>query len=108
MFAACTWNGTPISRNNSCRRGEDEAKINSGLFCGCILRVIESFSTYVTSRTLSNAMSKMLGANLAGDNCNFSVWAPSAKTVTLRLIKHQGSHNWPMQCSGGFFTLQAF
>src|SRR3954465_7777570 len=108
MFAACTWNGTPISRNNSCRRGEDEAKINSGLFCRCILRVIESFSTYVTTRTLSNAMSTMLGASLAGYNCNFSVWAPSAQTVTLRLINDQGSNDWPMQSSGGYFSLQAF
>jgi 1,4-alpha-glucan branching enzyme len=38
-----------------------------------------------------------LSANLAGDNCDFHVWAPSAKTVTLRLITDQGSHDWPMQ-----------
>ncbi|HEY2170910.1 MAG TPA: malto-oligosyltrehalose trehalohydrolase, partial [Candidatus Angelobacter sp.] len=62
----------------------------------------------MNTRTLSKAALKMLGAHLAGDNCNFSVWAPSAKTVTLRLINDQGSHDWPMQSSDGFFTLQAF
>jgi len=62
----------------------------------------------VTSRTLSNAVTKMLGANLAGDNCDFRVWAPSAQTVTLRLINDQGQHDWPMQSSGGYFSLQAF
>ena len=50
----------------------------------------------------------MLGANLAGDSCDFRVWAPSAQTVTLRLINDQGSHDWPMQSSDGYFTLQAF
>ncbi|HEV7520503.1 MAG TPA: hypothetical protein VGP89_05340, partial [Candidatus Angelobacter sp.] len=62
----------------------------------------------MTSRTLNNAVSTMPGANLAGDNCNFRVWAPSAESVTLRLINDQGSHDWPMQSSGGYFSLNAF
>jgi 1,4-alpha-glucan branching enzyme len=73
-----------------------------------ILANVTYFSTYVTSRTISNAASNMLGANLAGDSCDFRVWAPSAKSVTLRLINDQGSHDWPMQFYDGFFTLQAF
>ena len=63
----------------------------------------------MTIDTISNAMScqKILPTNLAGDNCDFRVWLPSAKTVTLRLINDQGTHDWPMQSSDGFFTLQA-
>jgi maltooligosyltrehalose trehalohydrolase len=53
-------------------------------------------------------MSTTLGANLSGDNCDFRVWAPSAKTVTLRLINDQGSQDWPMQAADGYFSLQAF
>ncbi len=56
----------------------------------------------------TNAVSKMLGANLVGDSCDFRVWAPSAETVTLRLINDQGTHDWPMQSSDGYFSLQAF
>jgi maltooligosyltrehalose trehalohydrolase len=50
----------------------------------------------------------MPGANVAGDNCNFRVWAPSAESVTVRLIKDQRSDDWPMQSSGGYFSLNAF
>jgi len=50
----------------------------------------------------------MLGANLAGDSCDFRVWAPSAQSVTLRLINDQGTHDWPMQSVDGYFSLQAF
>ncbi|MGZ7064619.1 MAG: malto-oligosyltrehalose trehalohydrolase, partial [Candidatus Angelobacter sp.] len=53
-------------------------------------------------------MSRTLGANLAGDSCDFRVWAPSAKGVTLRLMNEDGSQDWAMQSSDGFFTLQAF
>jgi maltooligosyltrehalose trehalohydrolase len=50
-----------------------------------------------------------LGANLAGDSCDFRVWAPAAKTVTLRLINEHGSRDWPMQAADDHcFTLQAF
>ncbi|HSK43605.1 MAG TPA: malto-oligosyltrehalose trehalohydrolase, partial [Candidatus Binatia bacterium] len=50
----------------------------------------------------------MLGANVVGDSCDFRVWAPSAKTIMLRLINDQGAHDWPMQSCDGYFTLQAF
>jgi maltooligosyltrehalose trehalohydrolase len=61
----------------------------------------------VNTRTLSK--NGQLGATLAGDNCDFRVWAPAAKTVTLRLINNQGTHDWPMQFAGdGYFELQAF
>jgi maltooligosyltrehalose trehalohydrolase len=49
-----------------------------------------------------------LGANLAGDSSDFRVWAPAAKTVTLRLINEHGSHDWPMQAADDYFILQAF
>src|SRR5579864_9766322 len=67
-------------------------------------------SSRITSSkvTSSKALSKMLGANLAGDSCDFRVWAPSAQTVTLRLINDQGTHDWPMQSSDDYFSLQAF
>jgi maltooligosyltrehalose trehalohydrolase len=61
----------------------------------------------VNSRTLSKAAK--LGATLAGDNCDFRVWAPAAKTVTLRLINEHGQHDWPMQyADDGHFEMQAF
>ena len=63
----------------------------------------------MTNRTLSNAMTATLGANLAGDSCDFHVWAPAAKTVTLRLMNEHGSRDWPMQAADDHcFTLQAF
>src|ERR1700740_901084 len=49
-----------------------------------------------------------LGANLAGDSCDFRVWAPAAKTVTLRLINEYGSRDGPMRASDNHFSLQAF
>jgi 1,4-alpha-glucan branching enzyme len=49
-----------------------------------------------------------LGANLAGDSCDFRVWAPAAKSVTLRLMNEHGSRDWPMQAADDYFTLQAF
>lgn len=62
----------------------------------------------MTDRTLSNASTMTLGANLAGDSCDFRVWAPAAKSVTLRLINEHGSRDWPMQAADDHFTLQAF
>jgi maltooligosyltrehalose trehalohydrolase len=68
---------------------------------------MESLSRYVSSRTVSKTMS-MPGANLAGDTCEFRVWAPLAETVTLRLINEHGAHDWAMQYDDEHFTLQAF
>jgi maltooligosyltrehalose trehalohydrolase len=62
----------------------------------------------VTNRTLSNAAINTLGANLSGDSCDFRVWAPSAKSVTLRLTNEHGTRDWPMQSDGEHFYLQAF
>jgi maltooligosyltrehalose trehalohydrolase len=54
-------------------------------------------------------MTLTLGANLAGDSCDFRVWAPAAKTVTLRLTNENGSHDLPMQfVDNHSFALQAF
>jgi maltooligosyltrehalose trehalohydrolase len=51
----------------------------------------------------------MLGATLVGDCCDFRVWAPSAKSVKLRLTGENGTHDWPMQfVDDGHFALQAF
>jgi maltooligosyltrehalose trehalohydrolase len=78
-----------------------------GVFSRSILRVPAYFSTYVNSRTLSKT--SQLGATLAGDNCDFRVWAPAAKIVTLHLIKEDSTHDWPMQFVGdGYFEVQAF
>ncbi len=63
----------------------------------------------MTNRTLSNASAIALGANLAGDSCDFRVWAPAAKTVALRLMNEHGSRDWPMQAADDqCFMLQAF
>ncbi len=49
------------------------------------------------------------GASLAGDSCEFRIWAPAAKTVTLRLINERGSQDWAMQYTGNHcFALQVF
>jgi maltooligosyltrehalose trehalohydrolase len=63
----------------------------------------------VNSRILSKTSTSPLGASLVGDSCEFRLWAPAAKTVTLRLINEQGIHDWPMQYAGDhLFSLQAF
>src|SRR5256885_16913595 len=101
--------GIRSPRTTPARRGEDEAKISSGLFCRSILRETAHFPTYVNSRTLSKASTSPLGASLVGDSCEFRVWAPAAKTVTLRLMNEHGTHDWPMQYEGDHcFALQAF
>jgi maltooligosyltrehalose trehalohydrolase len=57
---------------------------------------------------LSKAINGMLGANLAGDSCEFRVWAPAAQSVTLRLTNQHGTQDWPMQrTDDGHFALQA-
>ncbi|HEX4605505.1 MAG TPA: malto-oligosyltrehalose trehalohydrolase [Candidatus Angelobacter sp.] len=67
------------------------------------------FSTYVNSRTLGKAPAVPLGASLAGDACEFRLWAPAAKTVTLRLMNEHGQQDLPMQYAGdNLFYLQAF
>src|SRR5690349_3482286 len=108
MCAAWASNGIPAARSNSRRRGEDEAKISTGLFCRSILRDRASLSTYVNSRILSKTAIGMLGANLAGDSCDFRVWAPLAKSVTLRLSNQHGTRDWPMRSAAEHFTLQTF
>lgn len=63
----------------------------------------------MNSHTLSKTGASQLGANLVGDSCEFRVWAPAAKTVTLRLVNEQGTNDWPMQYTGdNFFELKAF
>jgi maltooligosyltrehalose trehalohydrolase len=54
-------------------------------------------------------MAPALGANLAGDSCDFRVWAPAARTITLRLVNDHGPQDWPMQSvDDHYFALQAF
>ena len=68
-----------------------------------------SLSRYVNNAMLSKTVTGMLGANLAGDSCDFRVWAPSARSVTLRLTNEQGTQNWPMAyLDDGHYALQAF
>jgi maltooligosyltrehalose trehalohydrolase len=63
----------------------------------------------VSTRTVGKITANALGASLAGDSCEFRVWAPLAKTVTLRLINEHGPQDWAMQYAGDhYFTLQAF
>lgn len=51
----------------------------------------------------------MSGANLAGDSCDFRVWAPAAHSVTLRLTNEHGTRDWPMAyLDDGYYALQAF
>jgi maltooligosyltrehalose trehalohydrolase len=49
----------------------------------------------------------MLGAHLTGELCEFRVWAPAARSVTLRLTSAQGTRDWPMQRDeDGYFAVQ--
>ena len=52
----------------------------------------------------------MLGATLAGDVCEFRVWAPAARRVTLRLMtKMRGTEDLAMlYTEDGQFALEAF
>ena len=52
----------------------------------------------------------MLGATLAGDLCEFRVWAPAARRVTLRLMtKARGTEDLAMPYTeDGQFALEAF
>ncbi len=69
----------------------------------------DSVSPYVKSQILGKAVQGMLGASLSGDVCEFRVWAPAAKTVTLRLITSDGAHDWPMTyLEDGQYFLEAF
>jgi maltooligosyltrehalose trehalohydrolase len=49
----------------------------------------------------------MLGATLMGHTCEFRVWAPLAKTVTLRLYDGNKHQDLAMQNAGTFFELKA-
>ena len=51
----------------------------------------------------------MLGATLAGDVCEFRVWAPAAQRVTLRLMTSRGTEDIAMPYTeDGQFALEAF
>jgi maltooligosyltrehalose trehalohydrolase len=51
----------------------------------------------------------MLGATLAGDVCEFRVWAPSARRVTLRLMTRDGALDLALPYTeDGQFALEAF
>jgi maltooligosyltrehalose trehalohydrolase len=47
----------------------------------------------------------MMGANLAGESCEFRLWAPAAGSVTLRLAGQHGTRDWPMQAEDEHFVL---
>src|SRR5437899_2532392 len=80
----------PASRSNPCSHGEDEARIR-GCRCGSsILGKVRSVSRYVKTTLESKVRGEMLGASLAGDACEFRVWAPTAQRITLRLL-HGGA-----------------
>ncbi|HET9282036.1 MAG TPA: malto-oligosyltrehalose trehalohydrolase [Candidatus Angelobacter sp.] len=58
---------------------------------------------------LSKTVTAMSGANLAGDSCDFRVWAPAAHSVTLQLTNEHGTRDWPMAyLDDGYYALQAF
>lgn len=68
-----------------------------------------SFSRYVNSHTVSKNVARMPGASLAGDSCDFRVWAPAANSVTLRLTTENGTQDLAMVAADDqHFTLQAF
>src|SRR5215469_10916255 len=47
----------------------------------------------------------MLGANLTRDGCEFRVWAPSAKSVVLRIWNQRRQQDLPMESMGEHFVL---
>jgi maltooligosyltrehalose trehalohydrolase len=48
----------------------------------------------------------MLGARLEDDFAEFRVWGPSAKRVTLRLMRQETTRDWEMRQEGEHFVLQ--
>ncbi len=57
---------------------------------------------------MSKIETGMLGANLTHDRCEFRLWAPAAKSVTLRLSTAGGTRDWPMQPEeDGHFAVEA-
>ncbi|MGC2698121.1 MAG: malto-oligosyltrehalose trehalohydrolase [Candidatus Angelobacter sp.] len=63
----------------------------------------------MNSRAVSKTSAEMLGASLAGDSCDFRVWAPAATSVTLRLTNEHGTLDHAMIAADDHhFTLQAF
>jgi maltooligosyltrehalose trehalohydrolase len=51
----------------------------------------------------------MPGASLAGDACEFRVWAPAARSITLRLMTSRGTEDLAMPyMEDGQFALEAF
>ena len=65
-----------------------------------------SLSTYVNTRLLSKT-TLTEGANLAGESCQFRVWAPAAQSVTLQLLGAHGTRDLPMHREdAGHFSLQ--
>ena len=74
---------------------------------GSILEVSDSVSRYVNPVTLSKT-GAMLGASVTSEACEFRLWAPNARRVTLRLFGAGGGRDFLMEPSeGGYFVLQA-
>ena len=49
----------------------------------------------------------MLGALPDQDRCEFRVWAPAARQITLRLMRDGQSEDLPMLRQGEYFALSA-
>jgi maltooligosyltrehalose trehalohydrolase len=63
----------------------------------------------VKSTLPGKTVTSMLGANLQGDVCEFRVWAPAARTVTLRLSTTNGTQDLKMPYTDhDQFAIEAF
>ena len=73
------------------------------------MEINNSVSRYVKSTLPGKAVAGMLGARLQGDVCEFRVWAPSARSVTLRLTTANGTQDLKMPYTeNDQFAIEAF
>jgi maltooligosyltrehalose trehalohydrolase len=63
-------------------------------------------SLYVKNPRTIKIGESMLGARIEDDFCEFRVWAPFAKRITLRLMRQGTIRDWEMRQEGEHFVLQ--
>src|SRR5579864_34860 len=63
-------------------------------------------STQVTTSPRTQSAAGMLGARVSGGSCEFRVWAPAARHVTLRLTGQGVTRDLAMRCEGEHFVLE--
>jgi maltooligosyltrehalose trehalohydrolase len=71
-----------------------------------ILMIAMTLSLYVNNPRTIKIGESMLGARIEDDFCEFRVWAPFAKRMTLRLMRQGTTRDWEMRQEDEHFVLQ--